>query len=381
LLGFVLAGMRQRALRTLTAVVTVAVTLAVLTLALAGLRKARLFTEQIPDYLAVGSNNVWSELPVSYASLLSRVPGVESVEYSRDSFAMDGTPNRKPMGYLSAASAGFFRLNAGAVIQVSPELEDRWRREQQGLISDAATAKRMGWRPDDPVSLTWRTLGGAERVTPFHFLGTFEGIQPGQLVAHYEYVDQLLPAEERGQVAFIGVFRSKGAVAQTDEGIGKLFRGLPEAVRSGPSAEWVGGEVASEMRTTSLLEKIVLAMLAITCAIVGTTISMSLRERRPEIATLRALGFRRARVFGMVLTESTLIALGGYALGAVIPTAALALRGKGLELSHGFLVDVRPGIPELLLAAVAAASLAFGICLWPAASAARQDVVLALQED
>jgi putative ABC transport system permease protein len=107
---------------------------------------------------------------------------------------------------------------------------------------------------------------------------------------------------------------------------------------------------------------------------------MSLRERRAELGTLRALGFSRARLLSLILLESAVLALLGYVLGVLLPTAALAFIQRGIDLGPSFLADVRPGSDELILAAAAAGLMTIGISFWPALAASRQDVVVALQE-
>jgi putative ABC transport system permease protein len=51
--------------------------------------------------------------------------------------------------------------------------------------------------------------------------------------------------------------------------------------------------------------------------IAANTASMSVRERMGEIAVLKAVGFRRRVVFGMLLAEGIALAVLGGALGAI----------------------------------------------------------------
>jgi cell division protein FtsX len=380
LLWFVLAGVRHRLVRSLTSVVAIAITLCVLTLTLAGIRRAHLMVAGTPDYVAISSANIWLELPVTYASRMARLPGVASVEYADDYFVLDGKGGRRPIATLSAASDGYFRLNSAVIMQVEPSLQSDWLHERQAMISDASTARTMGWKPGT-VSVTWRSpFTGEVRVTSFHFLGTYEGINERELVVHYDYVDQLLTSEERGHVIGLGVFRDPARRDEADQALQSLFKELPDAIAYGPSDEWVAGSMAGEMDMTLLLEKLAFGMLAMTCLIVGATVAMSFRERRSEIGTLRALGFSRARVLGLLLGESGMVALFGYLLGVVVPVAVVTVLGRGIDLGHTSLANVRPGPLEMLVAASCAAALAIGVSLWPAASASQQDVIGALQE-
>jgi putative ABC transport system permease protein len=67
----------------------------------------------------------------------------------------------------------------------------------------------------------------------------------------------------------------------------------------------------------------------------------SVRGRRREIALLRAVGARRAQVFGVVVLESVLVVLAGGVLGLVLGHGALAAASPllldrfGVRLSAG----------------------------------------------
>jgi putative ABC transport system permease protein len=56
--------------------------------------------------------------------------------------------------------------------------------------------------------------------------------------------------------------------------------------------------------------------------VTANTMSMTVRERRTEIAVLKTLGFTSAEVMGLVVTEALLIGLAGGVLG-VAGTASI----------------------------------------------------------
>jgi putative ABC transport system permease protein len=377
----VLAGLLHRKLRTASSIAAMATALAVLAFAAAGVSRANLIATQTPDYVVIAPVNVWLQLPLASAARFTRLPGVQRVEYFDTHFALAPAPEHRDLGALITASDGYFSMSAERMMRVEPALQDRWRGEKQGLISDPSTAARLGWRPPQLVNLSWQNaVSGQTRVTPFEFLGTYSGLQPRTLVVHHDYVDQQMSEPERGLIFLLGVFKNGDADALTDQAIGRLSREMPDPAKAAPAREWLASIVEGELTTTQVLEKLTLVLIAITGGIVGAGMSMSLRQRRSEIATLRALGFSRTRVFLFALAESGLLSLAGYALGVLAPVAALSFLHRGVDLGTAFLADVVPGVRELSLAGMAAALLTLGISLWPAASASRHDVVSALQE-
>jgi putative ABC transport system permease protein len=65
----------------------------------------------------------------------------------------------------------------------------------------------------------------------------------------------------------------------------------------------------------------------------------SMNERRRQVAVLRVLGASRARVFGLVVTESMLIGLAGGAAGIVLSLAGGILASAYLKSALGLVID------------------------------------------
>jgi hypothetical protein len=382
LIQLVWASIRHRALRSLTAITAMAIAMGVMTVTVAGLRRADLLSADTPDTKSLTSANVWLPVHLSYAARLGQLPGVVGVEYWDLHVALDATPDRARLGNLVRASDGYFPLSAPGMTRLSQEAEARWRSDKQGMVSSASVAARMGWKEGQLVSLAWRNVySGQDYQSPFHFLGTYQGALPDALVVHYDYLDQLLAPEDRGQVFMMDVVRAKGSEDSADQAITGFMKETPDPLIAGSSREWTASELAGELSTTSTLEGVSAVLLAITWAIVGTAVSMSLRERRVEIGTLRGLGFARGRVFTLILLESATVALAAFVMGVLLPATILALSGQGFDLGPDLLTHIRPGPVEVLFAGAVAVLLSLTISFWPAVSASRQDIVNTLRED
>jgi putative ABC transport system permease protein len=108
----------------------------------------------------------------------------------------------------------------------------------------------------------------------------------------------------------------------------------------------------------------------------GNTMAQAVRERIPELAVLKTIGFSNKSVLGLVLSESVLLLLLGGAiglavagvvvgivrvkLGATVPLAPVGgpiwLRGVALMVVIGFIVGVLPAIRGMRLRIVDALS-------------------------
>jgi putative ABC transport system permease protein len=114
---------------------------------------------------------------------------------------------------------------------------------------------------------------------------------------------------------------------------------------------------------------------------------ISVRERTPEIGTLRAVGMDRHRVLAMFLAEATLLGLGASAVGIVLGGGvALVVNGLDVRLKEAMRMvlitdtlqfSVTPG--ALVTAAVLFTLVTALAALWPALRAARMQPVTAIQ--
>ena len=117
--------------------------------------------------------------------------------------------------------------------------------------------------------------------------------------------------------------------------------------------------------------------------IAANTAAMGVRERIPEIAVLKSLGFQRRPILLVLMAESALVALLGGLLGAAAAygiLGALAAAGKtGAMPFLGPLASFRmsPGVAAQGVSIALAVGLVAGIV--PAWNGARLNVVEALR--
>ena len=136
---------------------------------------------------------------------------------------------------------------------------------------------------------------------------------------------------------------------------------------------------------TGLLGNIQKALVALTAIIilvsgVGIFVSIynSMSDRRREIGIMRALGAGRMHVFGIVLSESTLLCVGGGLLGWLIGHGLAVIAAPWLIEQTGLLINpwaVNPWEATLFPVLVGLAAL---VGFLPAMTAYRTNVADAL---
>jgi ABC-type antimicrobial peptide transport system permease subunit len=119
-----------------------------------------------------------------------------------------------------------------------------------------------------------------------------------------------------------------------------------------------------------------LILLAIGVLVSVSAISASIRERRAELAALRAIGFRRLRVALLITAESTALALAGTLL-AVVPLFLL-YNVRGLSLGPGPLSNIVVSATDTLLVIASAGIVGFLAGSLPSFVNSRRELIVDL---
>lgn len=168
------------------------------------------------------------------------------------------------------------------------------------------------------------------------------------------------------------------------------------ATRAGSSASAIMPQIASELRAqgftvadpvrevqnlraiVSNVDQILVAMAVAVLLSSGIAILLamynSMEQRRRQIAIFRVLGASRSRLFGLVLTESALLGIGGAILGVALSILTSAVAANILASRVGLVVDALPQPPKALGVVMFTIAVATISGLIPAAMAYRTHV-------
>ena len=107
----------------------------------------------------------------------------------------------------------------------------------------------------------------------------------------------------------------------------------------------------------------------------GNTMMQSVRERIPELAVLKTIGFRDGSVLGLVLAESVLLVL----IGGVLGLALAAVLGPIVGAGSGGMINLPPiGLSSWLLGLALMVAIGLLVGALPALRAMRLNIVDAL---
>ena len=119
---------------------------------------------------------------------------------------------------------------------------------------------------------------------------------------------------------------------------------------------------------------LVAGTISIMVALVG-----GMEQRRRQIAVLRVLGASRGRIFGLVVTESTLLALVGAIVGVALSVFGVTIVADAVRLRTGLVIE--SDVSPYWMAVVAGGTVVLGVIagLVPAAMAYRTSVIARLR--
>jgi putative ABC transport system permease protein len=265
-------------------------------------------------------------MPISYAEQIARVPGVLVVAPRMNLFGYYQDP-KNGMGVL-CMDARFFSLRPE--ILISKEQIALLGRTRTGAAVTVELARKYGWKIGDkiPLQTTTAQMDG-NKVWTFELVAIIDDRDyPGNggwFLGNYKYLDEAR-AENKGTITrFLVRIGDPGRGAQIGRQIDKLFlnSGAPTRTNSERASTQSGLQYIGDV---SFLTRAVLgAVFFMLLCLSGNTMLQSVRERIPEFAALKAIGFSDNAVLFLVIGEAALLCLMAAAVGLALSELAIPL--------------------------------------------------------
>ncbi len=324
----------------------------------------------------INRTSIINTIPLSYRDQILRIPGVKSVTHNN----WFGGTYKDEKNFFPQ-----FVIDPDNQRQVFPEFvvpNAQWNaflKDREGAIVGASTMERFHWKIGDRIPIKTTIWGGGS--WEFNIDGVYHGKQAQddqtQFWLRWDYFEERIPPRIKGQVGWY-VLRvdDPGQSPRIAKAIDEQFANSPYETRteteSAFAANWVKQFGNIQFLIVTIGSVVFFTLLLVT----GNTMAIAVRERTPELAVLKAIGFSDRSVLLFVLGESLVIALTGGVLGLVLAMLTVPLLARALS---GMLPQLLLS-PSLLLIGLCAA-LAVGMIsgILPGISAMRMRVVHALR--
>ena len=280
------------------------------------------------DRLIVASRlSITQMLPYSLTAQIQSTPGVKKATYA----AWFGGIYQDPKNFFPNFSVGdnFFEMYPEYVID--PAHLEAWQNDRTGAIVGEALARRFNWKVGDtiPLQATIFPQKDGSNAWPLKLSGTFKLAdskrkgEENQLMFHWKYFDEA-NQYVNGSVGWYMVKLDKvdhaSRVAKAIDAIS-----LNSAHETKTQTEQAFNQsFAKQFADIGLIVTAIMAAVFFTLLLLtGNTMAQAVRERVPELAVLKTLGFTNGTVLVLVLVESVLLIVLGGVLGMAIASAII----------------------------------------------------------
>ncbi len=283
--------------------------------------------------------SITQTLPINLQSQIAAVPGVRKVAYAM----WFGGIYRDQKNFFANFSVSDDYFDVFPDFVVPPEQLEAFRQNRTGAVVGAALAKKFGWKLGDtiPLQATIFPRSGSNdwplQVSAiFHAKDPKNAGQEQQLMLHWKYFDE---ANDyiKSQVSWFTVQLDNPAQAsRVAQAIDAISANSDHETKSQTESAFQQA-FAKQFADIGLIVTAIMAAVFFTLLLLtGNTMAQAVRERVPELAVLKTLGFTDGTVLALVLVESVLlVALGGLiglALASVIMPAVAAASGGMVQL-------------------------------------------------
>ena len=320
------------------------------------------------------------QLPFSDVQQIRSVPGVAEVTWMTW-FGGYYQESKNFVFALPIDTDTYFNLHKDEFIVSDAEM-NAFRTTRTGGLVNRALIKKFGWKVGDKVPLhstIWTQKNGSLDWT-FDIVGSFDAKDPTQasqqsstLLFHYELFDE---GRSFGK-GNVGWFEERVADPAQSVAIANridaLFANSFDETKTQPAKEFSMAFVKQFGDIGFVLRAILGAVFFTLLFLTGNTMMQSVRERVPELAVLKTLGFGDATVLGLVIAESLLLCMTAALVGLALSFGALPILKQGLQ---GVDVSPRAILPGIGVAVL----LALIVGMPPALGAMRLNIVDALAD-
>jgi putative ABC transport system permease protein len=330
--------------------------------------------------LTTARYSIIEPLPTAYLRRIEQVPGVVGVAYA-DWFGAKYQNESNAFPVFAVDPIRY--LDMYPEFTVSPAQRDAFAKTRTGALAGQRLVDRFGWKVGQklPIASEIHPKTDGSMNWEFDLVGTIDADDPAirgntdMVLINVAYFDEAR-LSGRGKTGWYIVRIADSSQARgISAAIDARFMNSADETKTQPEKEFALGFAKQIGDIGALVSRILVAVFFTILILTGNTMAQSIRERVPELAILKTLGFSDGKITALVLAEAALLLALGGALGMSAAVAGMpGLNGA----TGGRFPPLFVGAETWLLAAAVAAVVALIIGLPPAWRASRLKIVDAL---
>jgi putative ABC transport system permease protein len=332
------------------------------------------------DQLFIGYRQQFAKLlPLSYRSRIERLDGIEMV----DTVMFMGGWYQDPKNQLQILAVDpmlFGTLDPR--VSMAPEQLAQFQNVRIGAVAGADLAKKFGWKVGDRLPVKSSPKKDGSQDWEFELVGLYElddrrmgqHVVADNMFVRFDYYNETTPWPDH-VVFFNAKIRDPKQAQAIGRAIDTEFRNAEFQTKTQTPAEFQRG-ILKQFGDVGVIMRSILGAVFFTLVLVaGNTMMQAFRERVPELAVLKTLGFTDGRVAALVVGESLLLCASAGAVGLGL---AAFIVPRIRDAVGQFMAAMTLENVTIALAAVLALGLGAAAALVPAWRSARLSVIEAL---
>ncbi|WP_117309310.1 FtsX-like permease family protein [Stenotrophomonas sp. G4] len=322
--------------------------------------------------------SITQSLPIRLETQIRQVSGVRDVTYGM----WFGGIYQDQKNFFPNFSVAPNYFDVYRELQIDPAQLQDWQQTRTGAIVGETLAKQFGWKIGDtiPLQATIFPRGGSNDW-PLELKGIYRSKdralaanEERQLMMNWKYFDESNDYI-KNQVSWYTVTldnpEQSSRVAQAIDAISaNSDHETKTQTESAFQQAFVKQFADIGMIVTSIMGAVFFTLLLLT----GNTMAQAVRERVPELATLKTLGFKDSTVLTLVMVESVLL----IGLGGLIGMGLAALILPAISPKSMGMLPPHVPTPTWLVGIVLIVVIGIVVGLLPALRAKRLKIVDAL---
>lgn len=276
--------------------------------------------------------SITQSLPVSLQSQIRNVAGVRDVTYAM----WFGGIYRDPKDFFPNFSVAPNFFDVYTNYELPADQLKAFADNQTGAIVGETLAKKNGWKIGDtiPLQATIFPRGGSNDW-PLQLSGIFRSKdraaaagEENQLMMHWKYFDESNDYI-KSQVSWFTVkLANPDHASRVANAVDALSANSDHETKSQTESAFQQAFVKQFADIGLIVTAIMGAVFFTLLLLTGNTMAQAVRERIPELATLKTLGFKDGTVLALVMAESVLLIVLGGLIGMGLASAIMPVLGK-----------------------------------------------------
>lgn len=319
-------------------------------------------------------------LPLALDARIKQVDGVSTATYAN----WFGGAYQDPRNQIFSFAVAPNYLDLYPEIEVDPKQRETFNNTRTGVLVGELLMKRFGWKVGQKIPLQSTIFPNRDGTKNWSFdiVGTMRskdkksgGWYDNLVLMQWKYFDESTPYN-RGEVGWYVVRVQDPAQAdRVAKAIDALSANSPNETKTmteqAAFANWMKQTANIGLIVGSIMGAVFFTLLLLT----GNTMAQAVRERIPELAVLKTIGFKDGSVLGLVLAESVLLVL----IGGVLGLALAAVLGPIINVGSGGMINMPPvGASSWMLGLGLMIAIGLLVGALPALRAMRLNIVDAL---